>query len=327
MDGVYWAVITSTTIGYGDVSPKTKTGRVISLFVLPMMVLSLSNAISAISGHVMSSRQRKQEVLKITIEDLLSYDDDAQVTKHEFIIFVLQKMNKIDNADVDLIQEHFVKLDADKNGRLDMNDFMCMREREIQNELKKEGMLGEVEIKTIAHQRAHAEAVAKTKALQSKNGNGKKKDHRPSFLTQVSIQESRKKVHERFSSMTVNQETLSSKLIQRPSQESECESESSPVNDFPMAEEIEMERPREQKSGKNETRAERASGAQEHDDRRNHGKGGKDGNGVEGSSEGEGEPSDNDDVEKGDDSDDDDDDDSSGSSLQSLRHIDSEEEE
>ena len=51
---LYWLVTTITTVGYGDVTPVTMTGRLLALFMMVLGVLSLSLIISQVTSKVVA---------------------------------------------------------------------------------------------------------------------------------------------------------------------------------------------------------------------------------------------------------------------------------
>ena len=57
--GVYWAIVTMTTVGYGDVVPQTAMGRLLASIVMMLGfgIIAIPTGILTVSG-VRQSRQR-----------------------------------------------------------------------------------------------------------------------------------------------------------------------------------------------------------------------------------------------------------------------------
>jgi voltage-gated potassium channel len=60
-DGVWWAITTMTTVGYGDISPETDLGRVVAIFVMLVGIGFLTLVIGAVSQRFIST-ELEQEV-------------------------------------------------------------------------------------------------------------------------------------------------------------------------------------------------------------------------------------------------------------------------
>lgn len=129
LDSIYFAVITATTIGYGDLSPSTQGTRILAVFYLPFAVGVVGEFTGAIAGAFVDYAANKMEdefldQIKLHEDDLglIDSDDDNQVTELEFVMFLLKKMNKVDQGDIDDIKEVFKRLDVDKSGYLSKKD-------------------------------------------------------------------------------------------------------------------------------------------------------------------------------------------------------------
>src|SRR3954447_17208062 len=72
-DGIYWAVSTMTTVGYGDVHPTTNGGRVIALFVMLIGIGFLTLVIGTVSQRFVASEvhdvAEAEEALAMTETD------------------------------------------------------------------------------------------------------------------------------------------------------------------------------------------------------------------------------------------------------------------
>ena len=62
--GVYWAIVTMTTVGYGDVVPQTELGRLLasSVMLLGFGIIAIPTGILTLSG-VRNHQQRSAEVV------------------------------------------------------------------------------------------------------------------------------------------------------------------------------------------------------------------------------------------------------------------------
>ena len=77
-DGVWWAVATMTTVGYGDIAPETTLGRVVAIPVMIMGIGFLSLLIGAVAQRFVEA-EVEQEVSDI--EDALEAEVGANETE------------------------------------------------------------------------------------------------------------------------------------------------------------------------------------------------------------------------------------------------------
>lgn len=62
MDGLWYALVTITTVGYGDIVPQTESGRIFSGFLILFGVVLFSLVTANISAFLIGSSQRRQEL-------------------------------------------------------------------------------------------------------------------------------------------------------------------------------------------------------------------------------------------------------------------------
>ncbi len=66
-DGIWWAFVTTTTVGYGDISPKTTYGRFIAMILMIVGIGLIGSLTSAITAYFFNNGQKKS-ISNLTIE-------------------------------------------------------------------------------------------------------------------------------------------------------------------------------------------------------------------------------------------------------------------
>lgn len=119
VDGLYFAIISVTTVGFGDLSPQTASGRALACVLLPISVASTAKAVSSLIYHA------QLQALLIKTQDitkLLSRSGAASLTEVEFVLHVLVALYDVDSKVADALRAQFRALDKDGNGVLDSAD-------------------------------------------------------------------------------------------------------------------------------------------------------------------------------------------------------------
>jgi len=130
VDALYFIWITSTTVGFGDLTPKGPTSRLFSVLYLLVSTLGLANFIGAFADIQLQRRHRKlrERILrrKLNTADLKEMDQnsDQKLSKDEFLVAMLRRTDTVPQEDIDAILRRFDELDVDNDGFID--------EREIQ---------------------------------------------------------------------------------------------------------------------------------------------------------------------------------------------------
>jgi voltage-gated potassium channel len=67
--GMWWALQTVTTVGYGDVTPKHPSGRIIAAFVMLEGIAFLTIIIAAITSTFVARAAQEREIAEAAEED------------------------------------------------------------------------------------------------------------------------------------------------------------------------------------------------------------------------------------------------------------------
>ena len=145
IDVLYYWNCTATTIGFGDVCPQTQLGRLLAIAFIPLSVVTMGEVIASVFAYVNSriAARAEKDFLRreITLSDLeyLDVNDDGKVCELDFITFMLVAMQKVDRKTMKDLQRIFHALDAGKDGYLQKEDLIELRQRKRQSKrLKRE---------------------------------------------------------------------------------------------------------------------------------------------------------------------------------------------
>ena len=98
IDQLYWATMTLVTIGYGDVAPHSKGGKLFAALMVTFAVFCFTTLLAELVEIRQSKRLGAEKTLRERLSELkevIDQDDDGTVTPEEYIIFNLKKMGKV----------------------------------------------------------------------------------------------------------------------------------------------------------------------------------------------------------------------------------------
>lgn len=80
-DGIWWAFVTATTVGYGDISPTTFYGRIIAMALMLLGIGLIGTVTSTLTSYFLNPRSKS--VKNETIEMIKSRLDDFDTMSEE----------------------------------------------------------------------------------------------------------------------------------------------------------------------------------------------------------------------------------------------------
>lgn len=76
---IYWAIVTLTTVGYGDLSPTTHIGQMLSSFVMLLGYSIMAVPTGIVAANIIGKQNRNTQVCSKCMYD--KHDDDAHYCK------------------------------------------------------------------------------------------------------------------------------------------------------------------------------------------------------------------------------------------------------
>jgi hypothetical protein len=140
IDAFYFTVITATTIGFGDLVPKSDAGRWITIIIMPWIVFYCGGQVQAISSNVAGTDVHQEGLLKslsasLEIEAIkaMATNEGGDMSEGAFIEYVLTQAQLVNPSILKELRKVFRKLDESGNGKLQEDELEARATRLSRN--------------------------------------------------------------------------------------------------------------------------------------------------------------------------------------------------
>lgn len=90
-DAMWWAVVTATTVGYGDISPETGIGRIIAIVLMLFGIGLIGMVTSSISTYFINDKAEENTTVNF-IKQELNRHEQLEDKDYDTLIFLLEKL-------------------------------------------------------------------------------------------------------------------------------------------------------------------------------------------------------------------------------------------
>ncbi len=139
MDSIYFAVVTASTIGLGDLAPSTPMARLLAIFFIPLSVAAAGELLSSVATTLVQRRQKAifhtlmERDLTMHHLQAMDLDHSGKVTREEYVQFMLLEMGHVSMEEIKELQAQFERLDVTKSGFLDQSDLKLLADLRKKN--------------------------------------------------------------------------------------------------------------------------------------------------------------------------------------------------
>lgn len=126
VDNFYMSVITLTTVGFGDHSPKSKLGRCFGCIWMLLGVIVTGQFISTFGNYFLEQKKSKRrkvfDSVNAELFNKLDKDRSGHLSLVEFRSYALVKYELVSQEDLDKIDGLFKKMDQDGSGSVSLEE-------------------------------------------------------------------------------------------------------------------------------------------------------------------------------------------------------------
>lgn len=93
VDGIWWSIVTTTTVGYGDISPTTIIGRVVAIFLMIVGIGLVGMITGSITTFFIRENKKQNQTVQHIINQLGHYED-LSANDLDHLIVLLKNLKK-----------------------------------------------------------------------------------------------------------------------------------------------------------------------------------------------------------------------------------------